>query len=144
MSKLQLEFGLEMEPVKVVAHYANGKVIKGFSGDFYPNKDRFHLFVATDPTGEAMEVLIKDLKAVFFVRDFIGDPQYNERKLFLEGEKSQGRRLEAICIDDELFVGSTLGYDSKRKGFFVFPVDPTSNNIRVFVVSSAVKKFRYL
>ena len=144
MSKLQLEFGLEMEPVKVVAHYANGKVIKGFAGDFSPSKDRFHLFSATDPTGEAMEVLIKDLKAIFFVRDFVGDPQYDERKLFLEGEKAHGRKLEVICIDDELFVGSTLGYDSKRKGFFVFPVDPTSNNIRVFVVSSAVKKFRYL
>jgi hypothetical protein len=133
-----------MEPVKVVVHYADGKVIKGFSGDFYPNKDRFHLFPATDPTGEAMEVLIKDLKAIFFVRDFIGDSQYNERKIFLEGEKGQGRKLEVICIDDELFVGSTLGYDSKRKGFFVFPVDPSSNNMRVFVVSSAVKKFRYL
>jgi hypothetical protein len=133
-----------MEPVKVVIHYADGKVIKGFSGDFYPNKDRFHLFPATDPTGEAMEVLIKDLKAIFFVRDFIGDSQYNERKIFLEGEKGQGRKLEVICIDDELFVGSTLGYDSKRKGFFVFPVDPSSNNMRVFVVSSAVKKFRYL
>ncbi len=133
-----------MEPVKVVAHYANGKVIKGFAGDFYPNKDRFHLFSATDPTGEAMEVLIKDLKAIFFVRDFTGDPHYNERKIFLGEEKGHGRRLEIICIDDELFVGSTLGYDSKRKGFFLFPVDPNSNNIRVFLISSAVKKFRYL
>jgi hypothetical protein len=133
-----------MEPIKVVVHYANGKVIKGFAGDFSPNKNHFHLFPATDPTGEATEVLIKDLKAIFFVRDFTGDPQYNERKIFLEGEKGHGRKLEVICIDDELFVGSTLGYDSKRIGFFVFPVDPNSNNIRVFLVSSAVKKFRYL
>ena len=133
-----------MEPVKVVVHYADGKVIKGFAGDFYPNKDRFHLFSATNPTGEAMEVSIRDLKAVFFVRDFIGDPLYKERKLFLEGQKAQGRKLEVICIDNELFVGSTLGYDPNRKGFFVFPVDPSSNNIRVFIVSSAVKKFSYL
>jgi hypothetical protein len=133
-----------MEPIKVVVHYANGKVIKGFAGDFSPNKDRLHLFPATDSTGEAAEVLIKDLKAIFFVRDFAGDPQYNERKTFLEGEKGHGRRLEVLCIDDELFVGSTLGYDAKRKGFFVYPVDPNSNNIRVFIVSSAVKKFRYL
>jgi hypothetical protein len=139
-----LEFRLEMEPTKVVVHYANGEVIKGFTQDFFPNKNLFHLFRATDPTGEAIEVLMKDLKAIFFVRDFTGDPQYNERKLFLEGEKGHGRKLELICIDDELFVGSTLGYDPSRKGFFVFPVDRNSNNIRVFVVSSAVKKFCYL
>jgi hypothetical protein len=133
-----------MEPIKVVVHYANGKVIKGFTGDFSPKKDLFHLFPVTDPMGEAMEVLIKDLKAVFFVRDFTGDPRYNERKMFLQGEKGHGRKLEVICIDDELFVGATLGYDPSRKGFFVFPVDPKSNNIRVFIISSAVKKFRYL
>ena len=133
-----------MEPIKVVVHYANGKVIKGFTGDFSPNKDLFHLFLATDPTGEAIEVLMQDLKAVFFVRDFTGDPQYNERKIFLEGDKGHGRKLEVTCIDDELLVGSTLGYDPSRKGFFVFPADPNSNNIRVFVVSSAMKQFRYV
>jgi hypothetical protein len=133
-----------MEPIKVVVHYADGNVIKGFTGDFSPNKDLFHLFPATDPTGEASEVLMKDLKAVFFVRDFTGDAQYNEQKIFLEGVKGHGRKLEAKCIDEELLVGWTLGYDPKRKGFFVFPADPNSNNIRVFIVSSAVKKFRYL
>jgi hypothetical protein len=133
-----------MERIKVVVHYGNWKVIKGFTGDFFPNKDLFHLFPATDPTGEAIEVLLKDLKGVFFVRDFTGDPQYNEQKNFLEGIKGHGRKLEVKCIDEELLVGSTLGYDPSRKGFFVFPVDPNSNNIRVFLVSSAVKKFRYL
>jgi hypothetical protein len=134
----------EMESVKVVAHYANGKVIKGFVGNFSPNKDHFHLFSTVDPMGGTMEVLIKDLKAIFFVRDFTGDPKYDERKVFLEGEKGNGRKLEVLCIDGELFVGSTLGYDSKRIGFFLFPVDPNSNNIRVFLVSSAVKEFLYL
>jgi hypothetical protein len=133
-----------MEIVKVVAHYTDGKVIKGFVGNFSPNKDRFNLFSTTDTMNGTTEVLLKDLKAIFFVRDFSGDPTYEERKAFLEGENGHGRRLEAICIDDELFVGSTLGYDSKRIGFFVFPVDPNSNNIRIFLVSSAVKKFRYL
>ncbi|MGA2468183.1 MAG: hypothetical protein ABSH06_28045 [Thermodesulfobacteriota bacterium] len=133
-----------MEPIKVVVHYTNGEVIKGFTRDFFPNKDLFHLFLATDPTGEAIEVLMKDLKAIFFVRDFTGDPQYNERKIFLEGENSPGRKLEVICIDDELLVGSTLGYDPSRKGFFLFPADPEGNNIRIYSITSTVKKVRYL
>jgi hypothetical protein len=42
-------------------------------------------------------------------------------------------------------VGSaSLGYDPKRLGNFIIPADPNSNNIRVFVVSSAVKGVRQL
>ena len=133
-----------MEPLKVVAHYTNGKVMKGFTQDFFPNKDHFHIFPATIRTDKGIEVLIKNLKAVFFVRDFIGDPQYNEQKTFLEGIVVHGRKVEVTCKDEELLVGSTLGNDPSRKGFFLFPADPNSNNMRIFIVSSAVKNFRYL
>jgi hypothetical protein len=133
-----------MEPVKVVVRYRNGRVIKGFTQDFFPNKDRFHLFPADKPSGEAIEVFVNELKAVFVVRDFIGDPLYKEREEYIEGEKPSGRKVKVTFVDGEVLVGSTFGYDSKRQGFFVFPADPNSNNIRVFVVSSAVKKFRYL
>lgn len=46
--------------------------------------------------------------------------------------------------DGEVLVGLTLGYDPNRLGFFVIPVDTQSNNLRVFVVSSAMSKFRFL
>ncbi|MEW6377285.1 MAG: hypothetical protein AB1502_16025 [Thermodesulfobacteriota bacterium] len=133
-----------MEPVKVVVRYSNGRRIKGFSQDFFPNKDRFHVYPASKPSGEAVEVLIKDLKAVFFVQDFTGNYLYNERKEYLQGEKPSGRKIEVTFRDGEVLVGTTLGYDPNRPGFFIFPADPKSNNIRVYAVSSAVKKVRYL
>jgi hypothetical protein len=133
-----------MEPVKVVARYVNGKRVKGFSQDFFPNKDRFHVYPAAKPSGEAVEVLVKELKAVFFVQDFAGNSLYNERKKYLEGEKPSGRKVEVTFMDGEVLVGTTLGYDPSRPGFFLFPVDPKSNNIRVFAVIPAVKKVRYL
>ena len=138
--------GAEMELVKVVVHYANGKVIKGFTQDFLPNKDRFHLHPAGKPAGEApaIEILVKELKAVFFVRDFGGNSQYMERKKYLEGEHPQGRKMEVTFADGEVMVGSTLGYDPNRPGFFVFPADPKCNNIRLFAVTTAVKKVRQL
>jgi hypothetical protein len=34
-----LEEGGSMEPVKVVVRYSSGKVVKGFTQDFLPNKD---------------------------------------------------------------------------------------------------------
>jgi hypothetical protein len=119
-------------------------VLKGFTQDFLPNKDRFHLHTAEKASGEAKEVLIKELKAIFFVQDFAGDPQYKERKNYTEGEKPTGRKVEVTFKDGEVLIGSTLGYDPSRPGFFIFPVDVKANNIRVFVVSSAIKNVRYL
>ena len=133
-----------MEPTKVVLRHRNGKLAKGFTQDFFPNKDRFHLIPANKSSAPAIEVSMMDLKAIFMVRDFDGDPQYTERKRYLEGEKPSGRRVGVTFSDGELIVGSTLGYDPKRPGFFVFPADPRSNNIRVFAVSLAVAKVRYL
>ncbi len=133
-----------MEPVKVVVRYADGRVLKGFTQDFLPNKERFHLHSASKASGEAKEILIKELKAVFFVRDFAGNPKYDEKKKFPEKEKPTGKKVEVTFKDGEILVGTTLGYDPSRPGFFVFPADPGSNNMRVFVVSPAVRKVRYI
>lgn len=134
-----------MEPVKIVVRYADGRVIKGYTQDFFPNKSLFHLYsAAAKPMGEGIEVLLKDLKAVFFVRDFEGTPSYNEIKNFNEGQRPPGRKVEVTFMDGETLVGSIMGYDHHRPGFFLFPADPQSNNLRVFVVSAAVSKFCYL
>jgi len=133
-----------MEKVKVVVRYSGGRVIKGFTQDFFPAKKLFHLTPTDNPAGEPIEVSIDDLKAIFMVGDFTGQPQYRERKKYVEGEKPSGQKIEVTFIDGEVLVGSTLGYDPKRQGFFIFPADPKSNNIRVYVVSSFVEKVRYL
>lgn len=128
-----------MGPVKVVLRYVNGRVIKGFTQDFSPNKDRFHLYFNSQFSGKPMEVVVKELKAVFFVRDFIGNSQYHEQKNIIEREKTPGQELEVMFVDDEVLVGATLAYDQNRPGFFLIPADPKSNNSRVFVVFSAVR-----
>ena len=133
-----------MEPVKVVLRYTDGRVVKGFTQDFLPNKDRFHLHQADKTSGESVEVLVKELKAIFFVQDFIGDSQYKERKKYTEGEKPSGKKVEVTFKDGEVIVGSTLGYEPNRPGFFIFPVDPKGNNMRVFAFSPAVKSVRYI
>jgi len=133
-----------MEALKIVARYVDGRVAKGLSQDFFPNKDRFHISPADKPSAETVEILLKELKAVFFVRDFAGDSQYNERKQYVEGEKPSGRKIEVTFKDGEVLVGTTLGYDPGRPGFFLFPADPKSNNVRVFAVTSSVKRVRFL
>jgi hypothetical protein len=134
-----------MERVKVVVHFADHRIIKGFTQDFFPNKHLFHLYPENPAgPGDSVEIMIKDLKAIFFVRDFQGNAHYRERKEFQETDQLQGRKVAVTFFDGEVIVGSTLGYDPNRPGFFLFPVDPQSNNLRVFCISKAVKDVRYL
>ncbi len=133
-----------MERAKVVAEYANGKTIKGYTLNFFPNKDRFHVIPIEKPSDKPTEVLISQLKAVSVVQDFNGDPQYVERKGYLEGETRYGTPLEVTFGDGDVIVGSCMGIDLRRQGFFISPPDPKSNTLRVFVVCSAVKRIRHL
>jgi hypothetical protein len=134
-----------MEPTKVVVKYTNGTVAKGFIQNFSPNKDFFYLTPADNSSGAAIYVSVKRLKAVFVVRDFHGNPQFEERNFYMEGENPPGLKLEVTFADGEVMVGSTvLNYDPKRQGNFIIPADPNSNNLRVFAVSSAVKSVRQL
>ncbi len=134
-----------MEKAKIVARYLDGTMVKGFTQDFAPNKPDFHLFSHEGSTPkESVEILLRDLKAIFFVRDFAGKPDYEERKHFNPEERPSGRIVEVTFIDGEIIVGSTVAYDPKRTGFFIFPADPRGNNARVFVLSKAVRTVRYL
>ena len=133
-------------PVKMVIRFADGRIEKGYSQDFFPNKPLFHLFKKLPPSESSMskKIRVAELKAIFFVKSFAGNPDYKERKRFVEGDVTQGRKAEVAFLDGEILQGSVLGYDPKSSGFFLFPSDPKSNNRRVFVMNNAVKKFRYL
>jgi hypothetical protein len=37
-----------------------------------------------------------------------------------------------------------MGFDLKRQGFFISPADPKSNNLRIFVVCTALKRIRQI
>lgn len=131
--------------IKMVVRYADYRVVKGYSRDFFPNKSLFHLeLISEDYRGQVREIHMKDLKAVFFVKDFKGNPSYNEKKSFTAGQKINGRKVKVSFKDGEVLVGSTMGYDPKREGFFLFPPDTQSNNMKVFVVLSSVSKVDYM
>jgi hypothetical protein len=124
---------------RVVVRYVSGRVAKGFTQDFSPEKDRFHLYVDASLSGRAGEVTVREVKAIFFVRDFEGDSKYQERKKYTPEERPVGRKVEVKFRDGEVLVGASLAFDRERKGFFLFPADPRSNNSRVFVVFGAVE-----
>ena len=131
---------------KVVARYADGRVLKGTTIDFLPTRPLFHV-VPTPQSGSlisVVEVKVADLKALFFVKDFGGNPSYDEVKAFSASGPRQGRRLQVVFTDGETLVGTTMGYQPERPGFFLTPADQGSNNDRCFVVAAAVKEVRFL
>ncbi|MBN1637129.1 MAG: hypothetical protein JW920_11470 [Deltaproteobacteria bacterium] len=130
---------------KIVARFSDGRVLKGVTHDFAPNKPSFHLFMNSGvPSNEPIEINISDLKAVFFVKDYGGNSAYNERKDFLSEDKSYGKKVKIVFSDGEILAGTSMGIDLNRPGLFLAPADPQSNNSRIFVVSSAVKEIQQL
>ena len=64
---------------KIVIHHLDGRLEKGVTTDFFPNKETFHI-TQTAPGSKPAEVRVSDLKAIFFVKDFGGNPNYNNKK----------------------------------------------------------------
>jgi hypothetical protein len=130
---------------KVVARFADGRLLKGMTADFVPAKDLFHVTPAMAPPGtKPLEVRTSDLKALFFVKDFGGDPDYAERKEFDPSRPVAGRRIRVVFEDGEVLVGVTQGYQPGRSGFFVEPADPRSNNDRCYVVATATRSVAFI
>ena len=128
---------------RIVARHTDGKILKGYTQDFHPSRPQFSLWPSINATPkERVLVPIARLKALFFVRDFNGNPQYQERRTF--SGKGQGRRVEVTFSDGETILGTTLSYRPDNQGFFVSPADPAANNTRVFVVSAALRRVRFL
>ncbi len=121
---------------KLVVHTAVGRIVKGQSSDFSSTKDFFHL-VCLDPPGKTIKVPLANLKAIFFVKDFRGDPSYKESKDFSKAPP-YGKRVKVIFHDGEAFHGFSDAIHRNRIGFFILPVDPDANTIRAFVLNEAI------
>ena len=121
---------------RIVARFADGRTLKGTTQDFAPAKDAFHV-ITSEGGARPIKVVLADLKAVFFVKDLIGNALYNDAKEFTRA--LPGKRLQVTFSDGEVLVGATQAYQPDRPGFFIVPADPRSNNDRVYVVTKAVR-----
>jgi len=131
---------------RVVVHFMGGKLLKGYTRDFTAGTDIFTLISdQQEDRGKTHQVRVADLKAVFFVRRLDGNKFYQERKKFNEvgGSHLRGHRIELRFKDGEIIRGTTDDYSVGKQGFFVTPVDPKSNNHRIYVVSDALRRVRF-
>jgi hypothetical protein len=120
---------------KVVVRFRDGRMVKGYTHDFHPIRETFHVTEVLD-TGSVIEVPISLLKAIFFVRTFEGIKYHQTaHENALESLNSiPGLKMKVAFSDGEVMYGTTHMYTPERKGFFIFPADKEGNNERVFVI----------
>ena len=116
---------------KAVVAFLDGRRMKGYVHSFSAQEDHFRLFLEHDTAPrEGTDVQMKDLKAIFFARDFVAIAgTANLRNLT--------RKVRAAKPKLPFVMG-------KRIGFFLVPTDPRSNNLRVFVIAKNATHIRWI
>jgi hypothetical protein len=126
---------------KIVVHMKDGKIHKGVTHDFNVAGESFHLLPA-EGGGVPVRVVTDDMKALFYVRDYMGNRDFVARKQFDEAHRSARRAVVAFRDGEEVWGLLGEGADDDGPGFFFYPADKDDNNIRIFVIRSAIKELR--
>jgi hypothetical protein len=135
--------GTAVQTNKVVVALVDNRRIKGFVYNFSPLRETFSVFpTESAQKSEAKDVRLKDVKAVFFVKDFIGNSVRNDVQS--PEQLRRGRKMEITFRDGEEMIGTTEAYHSQKPGFFMFPADADGNNTRVFVVNANLRSVKLL
>jgi hypothetical protein len=126
---------------KVVAHFIDHSVVKGTSADVDPKRPVCHVHT---PARGVVEVDLRQVKALFFVKDLDGKPGYEENQIPADGDQRlRGSRLVEVAFADGERLGGLMNrYPPLGPFFFMLPIDPQSNNLRILVNREAVATMR--
>ena len=128
---------------RLVVRYADGQLLRGYSNDFHPDRAHLHLCPTVKCAADArLLVPVARLKAVFFVKTLQGDPERVDANTF--DHNPRARKVEVTFRDGEVMVGSTLNYKPNGHGFFLRPASSRSNNVRIYVVTPAIRHMRFV
>ena len=145
----------ERDDLKVVAHLADGSLIKGLLRDaesFDPlaagliGQTLPSIVAVKLPDGGSRTIDLKNAKALFFVKKLEGRSDYVEVKFFERNPQIEGLWIKIKFKDGEVTEGivhNSLPFVADS-GFFLRPPDPQSNNRVVFVVKGFLSDFRVL
>jgi hypothetical protein len=125
---------------KLVVHRKDGKIYKGVTQDFDPSAETFH-FLPAEGGGVPMLMRLEEMKALFWVKDFLGNRHFEARRSFETADAATHRAI-VVFEDGEQIWGTVESAPGDDLGFFLTPVDRRDNNIRIFVIRSALKEMR--
>jgi len=128
---------------KVVAHFLDGRLVKGESFDITPGRPTCLIHT---PNGQPVTVKLSDLKGLFLVREFAGKRDYEDKRTVDPNDRrGRGARwLEIKFRDGEVLTGLSTNYTDDLPVFVVVPSDDKSNNTRILINRAAVETVRIL
>jgi hypothetical protein len=99
-----------------------------------------------DREGRLVRVPMSEIKAVFFVRNFDGNPGRAERKVFRSRPRLAGLWVRMTFKDREVLEGLLPNnlLEVHPQGFLVISPDVYSNNLRIFVPRTALIEMHVL
>jgi len=130
--------------VRLVAHFKDGQISKGFSRDFDPGRESFHLEKRRAGIIASVQIRLEDLKALFQVKTWgRKDKHLGRPHGFPEGNANrpaEGTYVKTVAefFDGERICGFTRDYTPDHTGFYLIPADPEDNNRRIYVLKSSL------
>jgi hypothetical protein len=127
---------------KVIIRTRKGKTVSGFTRDVGISEQ---VKIMTRQGKEEVFIL-GDLKAIFFVKDFQGNPQYEEVKFLSQQPPTEKLWVRAVFFDGEVSEGAVKnnGELLNSQGFYLSPSDHDTNNEMVYIPKSALKELTIL
>jgi uncharacterized protein DUF6982 len=126
--------------MRVIAHYLDGRILKGESLDVDVRRPTCHITPAGGLRQPRVAVHLAELKALYFVRSLVGDRHHQEADALIPADPRRrgAHPVEVTFLDGERLLGLTLRHPVADEQFFLVPADPASNNVRVLVNRAAV------
>jgi hypothetical protein len=99
-----------------------------------------------DREGRLLTVPLDEIKGVFFVREFEGNPRRPERKIFRGRPRIPGLWVRMTFRDHEVLEGVLPNnlLELNSLGFLATPPDLRSNNLKAFVPRTALNRIDVL
>lgn len=119
---------------KLILRMKDGSMLKCTSR--IPFSAAFENVTVINEKGEVLKIPVSDIKAIFFVKDFNGNPNYKAGAEFGDASPKAGKTVSVKFHDGEIIKGKVINLAEGQNGFFLYPADPLDNNEKVFVVRS--------
>ena len=124
-----------MELRKVVLRFLDGTVRPGYAPLF---EEGLETVYASDLSGFPMAFPIGELKAVFFVRTFSGNPAYDQKDSPGSPVHSSENIIKLHFTDGERMRGDIGPGTDLTRAFYITVLDPDDNNVMIYVNPGAL------
>lgn len=93
-----------------------------------------------EPEGRLVNIPLEEIKGIYYVRDFEGNRQRPERKVFHSRPRLGGLWIRMTFKDNEVLEGLLANnlLELEQHGFLITPPDLYSNNLKIFVPRTAL------